>query len=212
MRPRPLRAAGLPAYAWDARTARYRSLATGRYVARRNIVELLRAVTDSAADRMANVARLAAKGDISPAVFERAMQTELKRAANAAAAMGAGGWDRMTPAHHGRTGAALRVQYQFLRGFVQDIADGKLAEANAAARAALYAGSAYNRYWVEERRGMLATGKREARWVDRRDSRECEDCARLGGLGWMPIESLPTTPGAGATACLGHCRCSLIYR
>ena len=212
MRPRPLASAGLPAYAWDRASLRYRSRETGRYVARRNIVELLRGVTDSAAERMANVARLAARGEISPAVFERAMQTELKHVANAATALANGGWDRLTPAHHGRTGAALRVQYQFLRGFVADIQAGALTEANAAARAQLYAGAAYNRYWVEERRGMLATGRREARWVDRRDRRECEDCARLGRLGWLPLEQMPTTPGAGATACLGHCRCSLIYR
>lgn len=212
MRPRSLTPAGLPAYAWDTRSTRYRSIETGRYVARRKIVDLLRGVTDSAADRMGAIARLAARGDISPATFERAMQLELKHAANASAALGVGGWDRATNATHGRTGAALRVQYQFLRGFVRDIQAGGMNENVAASRAALYAGAAYNRYWTEERRGMLASGRTHVRWNVHHDSRECEDCARLGGLGWMPIETLPTTPGAGATACLGHCRCSLDYR
>lgn len=46
-------------------------------------------------------------------------------------------------------------------------------------------------------------------WHDTGDERECSDCPGLAAGGPYTRETLPTTPGAGATKCGGRCRCYL---
>jgi len=205
----------LPGFAWDGRVSRYRDLSTGKFVSRQTIIDLLRNVTDNTAARLGELARMAAKGDIPPAVFQRAAMAELKALHLASAALGAGGWDKLTAADYGRVGGILRSEYRYLNRFVYDIAAGKLTPEQAAARAALYAGKGYSQYWAAERtrreEAAVQRGKvLYARWLTVRDNRVCNDCAALEALGWQPAVTFPN-PGDGHTACLGNCRCSLEY-
>ena len=190
---------GLDAYTWDGR--RYRHVESGKFVARATIVDLLRGVVDGAGDVMSGLGRAAAKGWISPAVFERAMQIELKHAVNANTALAAGGWDRVTPSMRGRSGAELKKQYALVRGFAAELAAGNLSPEQAAARARLYADAAYARYGQEERRRQAAQGVARWRWVTARDDRVCSICAPRDGQ-TVAVESqmLPIHPG---------CRCDV---
>jgi hypothetical protein len=56
-----------------------------------------------------------------------------------------------------------------------------------------------------------AAGRTEVRWMEA-DVEHCPDCNVLAELGWMHIEELPTTPGAGATQCMSNCQCHLEFR
>jgi hypothetical protein len=47
-----------------------------------------------------------------------------------------------------------------------------------------------------------------AQWVHVGDNRMCETCTVLGNQGFVPLASLPTTPG-GDTECKARCRCVL---
>jgi hypothetical protein len=211
---------GLPGYVWDKRlgsTGRYRELtptgALGRIVSRDSIVADLRSVHDAASLRYGNLAADAVNGLISPAKFQRAMEAELKASYNATSALARGGWSQMDAASFGRNGQLLRQEYGYLSGFAQDLADGNLSAAQAAARAKLYAGKAYSRYWAEDQLLKQNAGQvTEERWNDTGDARECSRCEQLAAMGWVPIGEHGTVPGAGATPCGGACRCDLEYR
>ena len=194
---------------------RYRDLSTGRFVARSTIVDLLRNVTDTSAARLSELAAAVVRGEIPAGLFQRAAMMELKSLHLASAALGAGGWDRLTQADFGRIGATLKGEYRYLAGFVHDLELGKLTEAQAAARAALYAGKGYSQFYVTERREKndraLKRGRiLYARWHTVGDSEVCRDCQALEAIGWQPASLFPV-PGDGHTACLGNCRCSLEY-
>lgn len=214
----PLRGA-LPGYVWDTRMrgGRYRTIGPegrlGPLVSRQTLVDDLRNIHDASAARFGNLAVDAVNGAISPAEFQRVLMGELKNLYNASSALARGGWSQMDAASFGRNGQILRGEYGHLAGFAQDIAAGRVSEAQAAARAKLYVGKAYSRYWSEDALQRRASGAyREERWNDTGDNRECHDCERLAGQGWVPIGSLGTVPGAGDTDCGGACRCEIEYR
>lgn len=210
--------AELPGYAFDPRlggTGRYRHVLPngklGRIVSRDEIVGLLRTVSDASGAKFADMARAAVEGRITPAEFFRAMQGELRALYNSTSALAVGGWNKMGPVEWGRNGQILRGEWRYLAGFAQAIANGELTPEQAEARARLYAGKAYSRFWAEDRLQQIAAGMVEERWDDTGDDRECSDCHALAARGWVPIGTLPS-PGDGSTACLGACRCSVETR
>lgn len=200
----------MPGYLYDL-DGFFRTSA-GKQVAAEAIGDLARHISVGADRELSTLARLAVEGRILPADFQRAFQYELKNLYNANAALGKGGLSQMTFVEWGRNGQILRGEYRYLAGFAQDIFDGKLTVAFAMARARLYTGKSYSRYWDEDRRRRIALGKDQyEQWIDTKDENECGDCPELAALGKVPIGTLPTVPGAGDTACLGNCRCGITY-
>jgi hypothetical protein len=188
----------------------------GALVSRETIVGLIRDVHDASAARFGLLAQDAVAGRITAADFQQAMMLELRHLYNASSALAVGGYGNMTAVEWGRNGQILRGEYQYLAGFAADIADGKLSPAQADARARLYAGKAYSRFWAEHGLQQQAAGFTEERWNTAADERVCTDgerlgCQGLGQLGWVPIGTLPN-PGDGSTQCLGACRCAKEYR
>lgn len=209
----------LPGYAFDLRMkggGRYRHVLPdgrlGNLVSRDSIVTELRSIHDLSAVRFGNLAADTVSGRISAADFEAVMRAELRDLYNGTSALARGGWSQMDAAAWGRNGQILRGEYDYLAGFVQDIADGKLTEAQAIARAQLYAGKAYSRYWAEDQLLKIAGGHTEERWMDTGDAVECQTCLNRAKLGWVPIGSIGAVPGDGSSECLGHDRCELLTR
>lgn len=201
--------AGLPTYVWDGR--RYRNAETGRFVSRRQVLALLKSSVDEGEDRLRALARAAAKGWLSAAQFETAAQRVLKYMTVANAALAVGGWERLDVAAYDRIGTLLAAQYSYLAGFARGLEDSLgLTPEQAAARASLYAGAAYAAFWREDMRLAQERGLTLARWRATGDDRTCEDCLALERRGAAPIDSFPL-PGDGSTACLGNCRCDLVY-
>lgn len=212
----------LPGYAWDNRFrgGRYRIILPdgrlGALVSRDEIVAVVRNLHDASAARFGLLAQDAVAGRITAADFQQAMMLELKHLYNASSALAVGGYNRMTAVEWGRNGQILRSEYGYLAGFAQDIADGKLSPAQADARARLYAGKAYSRFWAEHSLQQQAAGFTEERWNTAADERVCTGgeragCQGLGELGWVAIGTLPN-PGDGSTECLGACRCDKEFR
>lgn len=213
--PQPKLRRAPPGFVFDLRMAgggRYREVlasgSLGKMVSAKDITSLARNMADAQSDRLALLARDAVEGKLSPAMFEAAVRSELRNAYSANAALGRGGFQRMTAVEYGRNGATLRDEYQYLRGFAQDIADGKLTVAQAEARARLYGGKAYSRYTDEDARLRRESGEfTEEKWGPTRgDDQVCGDCSGFAAMGWQPLGTFPS-PGDGSTACLGACRC-----
>ena len=207
----------LPGFAWDLRMAggRYRTIDAagklGKLVARNDIVKLAQDLSDASGETVANLAADAVNGAILPGDFQLAMQNELRNLYNATSALGAGGWDRLTAADFGANGQILRGEYAHLRDFAQAIANGEVTEAQARARAKLYSGKAYSRFWAQDRDVQIAAGMEEERRVDAKGPHECDDCKDLAAQDWAPIGTYPD-PGDGSTSCLGACQCIKVYR
>jgi len=208
-----------PGYVWDSRlggSGRYRIVKAngklGRIISAKEIQRDLTVISNASAERFGLMAADAVGGRITAAELQLAMQSQLKDLYNANAALARGGWSKMGPVEWGRNGQILRGEYRYLSAFAQEIADGTLTEAQAAARAKLYVGKAYSRYWAENELMQKGGGATESRWNDQGDKRECQDCRDLAAMGWVPIGDHGTVPGAGDTACLGHCRCQIDYR
>jgi len=163
-------------------------------------------VADGAGNRLAALGRSAVRGDLTPRQFYELMQREVKYAYNAAAALAAGGWDRLTAREWGGNGIRLRAQYAYLRDFAQEIAAGKLTEAQAAARASTYGDSAYSRYWELDRQKQETAGVTMARWQTAGDDKVCVECQALERQGARPIRVWPL-PGQVHPGC----RCDLVY-
>jgi hypothetical protein len=184
----------------------------GQLVSRAEIVGGLRTLNANSARLLADLAEDVVAGYLLPQDFEQAAMLTLRNLYNANSALARGGWLQMDAAAWGRNGQILRGEYAFLRRFTQELADGNLTAAQARARAALYIGKAYSRFWAEDQLMQVKWGKTEELWEDTQGPNECSVCPELAAMGWVPIGAHGTVPGAGGTPCLGNCECGLQYR
>jgi len=196
-------------YVWNAAQARYRDVATGRFVSRSTVLSYLRESMDASSNEMKLLGSQAATGKLSAKDFGILMRREVQDEFIRQYMAGRGGLGSMDQADWGRVGRMLRDQYAYLKGFEADLAN--LSEAQAAQRANLYAQAAGAAFHTGERVAMREAGRTEELWV-LGDAEHCDDCERLSSLGWVPIGELPTVPRAGSTSCLVNCECSLRYR
>jgi hypothetical protein len=200
----------LPNYAYDRSLARYRSGATGRFVGRRTILDLMERQITGGENRLADLTTALHEGRISPAIWQEQMRTELRRLHTTNAALGAGGFDRMTFREWGRTGGLLRNDYQRLTNLANDIVAGKASLPQALQRVRGYVGNARVNFFEAERDAMRATGKQ---YEERRRlgaSENCIDCVEYYRQGWQPLGVLPV-PGQGSV-CGTRCRCAMERR
>lgn len=203
----------LPGYRYESGSGRYRSLATGRYVARRTIVQLLSDQLVEAEQRAHDLTTAAMAGEVSPAVWALQMRDEVRRQVLIQEALGAGGFDRLTPRHYGRAGRDLRDIYSRISGTSQDMADGRVTVAQALVRVGAYVGVARRHFYMAERETVQRTSASRV-VIERRmlgvAARHCASCVRYAQAGWQPFATLP--PPGSDTECRGNCRCHLERR
>lgn len=197
---------GLPGYEYRPTTGRYHNLKTGRFVKRETIVELLIDVTHTGSERLAGLGSAAGRGELTPRQFYEMMEREVKHLYNANSAVARGGWDRLSLPDLGRNGKLLQEEYKRLVQFSKELADGKLTEAQARARAALYCESAFGRYWEIETQQQKARGATQEKLQTMGDDRVCQPiCIPASNEGWKPIGTWIIPLHAG-------CRCMLLFR
>ena len=201
----------LQGYLWDKRTHNYVRVATGRFVARGHVVELLEKSVAARERRLYEGVRRLADGTRSPQVFLSHAKVMLKRQYLQEAALAAGGWDQLTPTDFGRVGGKLRAQYGRLSEMTAGIRDGEVSEAQALSRMQMYMGNARAEYFEVERDLLPPVPMGQAR-IERRTlspsrSGPCEDCVRYNDMGWQAEGMLPVP--TQASVCNGHCKCTL---
>lgn len=217
----------LPGYVWDERLSggRYRRLLPdgrlGRIVSQREVIANLRDLAETASTMLGDIAVLLSQGRLTLSDAELAGQMLLLDFYNAFTALGRGGWAQMDAAAYQRTATILTsgtshypvAEFASWRDFMAVAQTGQLSAAALRSRAKLYVGKAYSRYWYEERLRLLAdTNLHQEVWLAHDDDATCVDCQALAALGTVPLGTLGTVPGAGATRCLGNCRCAIAYR
>lgn len=192
---------------WDRDTGRY--YAGDDYVRDSFLEDIAEARIIVSFNRLQNMFRAVSADGVDIGLFQDSSALELKRLHTQMMALGRGGWEQVTFSDWGRVGAKLKGEYGFLQGFMQEIADGKLSEAQIAARLEMYSSGAWSSYWKGRDSAKKAAGfKEEIRILDTRAS-HCDDCPSLAGH-WEKIGTLPV-PGE-ASQCIHNCRCTKKYR
>lgn len=198
----------LPGYRWDEGLQRYVNVATGRFVGRQAILDLLDAEIAQRERELSRLLTAFMDGELAPGVWLHEMHTTLRRVHLQMAALGAGGWDRLTAADYGRMGGLLGMDYRRLVEFARAIAAGELTSAQAMARLGLYLGNARRNFW----HGQRVAPRQDATVVLFRRllgiAEHCDDCVGYADLGWQRADSgqVPA-PGEGSV-CLTNCRCT----
>ncbi|HSG63298.1 MAG TPA: hypothetical protein VLA24_17875 [Pseudomonadales bacterium] len=182
-----------------------------RPVAQRNVRNLLDALVNAEERAVSDLITALHNGDIAPAVWQRHMETQLRRLHLNYRSLGNGGYANMSQAEMVRINDILRSEYTRLGNFVRDITGGRSSLAQSQVRGQMYVGTARVNYWE-------AT---EAQWVAPEDmttierrmltpADHCVDCLGYADRGWSYLGSLPY-PGNGSI-CLSNCKCYKLYR
>lgn len=197
-------------YGWNAVAHRYYDLETGVFVARTTVADGLESVMDVSALRMNALTQSLTDSAISLADWQTGMMEQIKITHTASAALANGGWDNMTQSDWGATGQLIREQYDYLRNYAKEIADGtQPLDGRALVRSDLYADAANGTYWEMDKRAMIVDGYDEGRRVLEPGASHCDDCEEYASDGWMPIEDIPEI---GNSQCMTRCRCEIEYR
>jgi len=198
----------------------YRDTSTGRVISFDRATELINQSIDrTREDVTIQINTMLDNGQMSAADWQAAMAQTIKDAYIQQAELAAGGRDNMTQADWGVVGGAVREQYNYLTGFAQEIADGKLSLGQIQMRSDMYINSAREAYWRIKERQVKKQGFDSERWITAGDDRVCPTCLEAGQMGWVKIGTF-APPGSGVvrlnprTNCyaLTNCRCTLEYR
>jgi hypothetical protein len=199
-----------PTYTWDERAGRYRGPG-GRFVAQEEVHRALNEVIDQSAKEMKAAALLFREGDLSLSEWQLLMEREIKNTHLASAAAAVGGWAQMTQSDYGRVGAEIKAQYQYLRGFVQDIQQGITLDGRFINRVGLYIEAGRATLALFEKLRNKARGMSEERNL-LGVAEHCTgagSCTEQTGLGWVPIGTLLPI---GQRLCRVKCKCAIEYR
>ena len=195
-------------FVWDAALGRYREPPLGRLVSEARIQGALRTVIQDSGERLAQLTAQQFQGARDLLEWRIAMARELRTSYGVASSLASGGLAQMGPRERGLLGATLRHQGDFLSRFALDLAQGRLTEAEALARARLYAGGAHSAYEAFRRRDAERRGHSQERNI-LGSGESCEQCRAESAKEWQPLGvlSLP-----GTRTCKSNCRCRLVTR
>jgi hypothetical protein len=197
-------------WAWDTKAGKYRDSA-GKYLARDQVIAMANESMSAASSVVEQLASLVSSGQLSPADFGLLARAEIKQDYITQYLLGIGGREQMTPSDWGTLGQQLRDQYGYLNGFMQEIADGKLTEAQIQARMKMYVSASREAYEKAAEKSAKKAGFTEECWTVDTSLENCADCLAYQAEGWQEIGYFPE-PGSGSTQCLTNCGCYKSYR
>lgn len=189
---------------------RYRDTATGRYISAQSVRRDVARLADTAGRDVARQLTTALKdGRIGLAEWQVGMARAVKNVNYAAVAAASGGVQNMTAVERGRAGAIIRKQYDYLRNFAQEIADGtQPLDGRALHRAEMYMDAAKGSYHEQKRAGFAEDHAGAVVMVrshrHKRDS--CRSCIGLHGK-WFRMGDPEYIP-VGRRECLTSCGCT----
>ncbi len=182
--------------------------ASGSTVPEEALLKISNQITNFAGDGFKYSTEYLLKGKMDLVGWQKEMAQGIKDAYIVNGQLGKGGKLQMTFSDYGKLGAQIKQEYRHLTKFAEDIAGGKLSEAQINARVALYAESTKKAYWIGKTSAMNVAGFDMERRV-MSPAEHCDDCVGYAALGWQPIGSLPE-PGSGSV-CGGNCKCHKEY-
>lgn len=149
-------------------------------------------------------------GRLTPRAWQEHVATRLKTTHLQVGALATGGRERMGFSELGRVGQLVRTDYAALGRFGEDIAAGRMSEAQILARADLYSEANVRRGYAEAQRAShAAAGYGQERRILASGAAHCEGCAEEASRGYV---TLGTLSPIGAHECGSRDRCAFEYR
>jgi len=136
----------MPTWSYDPTRHQYRDLGTGHYVSHSTIIEWAYAYADASIDVMDTLSGLLWNGQLGVGQWQSAMRQAVKTQYVNQYIAGRGGLAQMTQRDWGALGRMLRDQYGYLDGFAEDVAAGRVSEAQLRDRAKLYIDAAHEAF------------------------------------------------------------------
>ena len=189
---------------------RYRDTATGRYISAQSVRRDVARLADTAGRDVARQLTTALKdGRIGLAEWQVGMARAVKNVNYAAVAVASGGVQNMTAVERGRAGAIIRKQYDYLRNFAKEIADGtQPLDGRALHRAEMYMDAAKGSFHEQKRAGFADAHAGAVVMIrshrHKRDS--CRSCIGLHGK-WFRMGDPEYLP-VGHRECNVNCGCT----
>ena len=189
---------------------RYRDTATGRYISAQSVRRDVARLADTAGRDVARQLTTALKdGRIGLAEWQVGMARAVKNVNYAAVAAASGGVQNMTAVERGRAGAIIRKQYDYLRTFAKEIADGtQPLDGRALHRAEMYMDAAKGSFHEQKRAGFADAHAGAVVMIrshrHKRDS--CRSCIGLHGK-WFRMGDPEYLP-VGHRECNVNCGCT----
>lgn len=200
----------LPGFTYSRSLARFRNTATGRFVSRDRIIDLLDAQVRHAENRLGAIVTAMHEKTLSPGMGQTLMRDELRRLSLTNAALGKGGFDRLDFRDYGRAGRQLRDTYQRMTNLARDIETGRVSLPQALNRVAGYVGEARRNFFETEREALRATGRAFEERRRLNPAEHCRSCVRWASMSWRPMGQLP--PPGSESECGPRCKCSMEVR
>jgi hypothetical protein len=195
-------------YTYDKASATYQK--NGKAVPRETVradAEYHALVTSN---QLKSLTRKALRSGMAADDFEEKFAAILKRSHIQAGIAGRGGKDNTHLVHYGAMGRELKEQYRLLRGFVDDMVDGKLTEKQALARAKQYGSSTLKSFSVAELSAIEESNIGEGWRRLTPGVQHCESCSAHATAGFVPVSEIVAI-GADCQ-CGGNCRCVITWR
>ena len=189
---------------------RYRDTSTGRYISAQSVRRDVARMADTAGRDVARQLTTALKdGRIGLAEWQVGMARAVKNVNYAAVAAASGGAQNMTAVERGRAGAIIRKQYDYLRTFAKEIADGtQPLDGRALHRAEMYMDAAKGSFHEQKRAGFADAHAGAVVMIrshrHKRDS--CRSCIGLHGK-WFRMGDPEYLP-VGRRECNVNCGCT----
>jgi len=198
-------------YAFNEEECRYYYRSNGQPMSERRLESILKKMRRSYEEKVNNLTREAMEGEMSSPVFRDAMRQTIKKAAISFAALGVGGYNRLTFTEYGRVGGYLSADYKRLDKFAEELYDNSISYAQGQVRSSLYIGHQQDNFYksrcipqVEE--GMVTIEKRS---LGNRVN-HCPDCISFHNQGWSLRGALP--PPGTDSVCGSACGCTIERR
>lgn len=159
---------------------------------------------------LADLAKRLIDGTITPAQWQMEMREFIRTIHREATIVAYGGRYNVTQAAWGYEGYLVKLQYQYLDGFMQDILNNPDAWLNGRllTRMRLYERAEWSTF-----EAMLRFQKREQGFTEERRelgvADHCPGCLEQAGKGWQPIGTLDPI---GSQDCYTNCHCVFRYR
>ena len=164
---------------WNEAAKRYQwRNGSARFLSHETVMGYVTESLATAGSAMDLLAEYVAEGLLSVGDWRMLVRQELKKEYIRQYLLGRGGLGQMAYADWGSIGGMLKEQYRWLDGFLDEVAAGRLSEAQIRSRLRMYVNSARQAFERARTRAIM---------------------------GWEV--HLPAYPGDGSTACLSNCGC-----
>ena len=191
-------------FQWDKVALRYRYSDTGKFVSKEAVRNLTQKAISQVGKDVETIGNLLLDKKISIQTWYDGTKEGIKLAHTWSYMLGAGGQKNLTQSDYGKIGAEVKRQDRYLRGFAEDLRQGKISEAEFWRRLNLYIDAPSNTYEIGRAAEHTKAGHLwEKRLRTKSDS--CSSCIFYELLGWRPINTLPH-PGQQCQ-CYSNCGC-----